>query len=136
MNPMLIRTARSKSIPSCNQALNEALDELLVEAFAVVREGGRRVSQHAPLRVQLIGGMVLHEGQDRRNERPAKQDSGCDSPRMYLNALGGRGVHVVTVNDYLAKRDSEVWASSTKFSGPERRRHRSRSRRRRAPRSL
>ena len=85
---------------------NEVLDEILDEAFAVVREAGRRVLNMRHFDVQLIGGMVLHQRQDLRNENRRRQNAGCDSP-VYLNALSGRGVHVVTVNDYLAKRDSE-----------------------------
>ncbi len=99
-----------------NQALKEVLDELLVDAFAVVREAGRRVLNMRHFDVQLIGGMVLHEG------KIAEMKTGEGKPLVatlpvYLSALGGRGVHVVTVNDYLAKRDSEWMGKVYKFLG-------------------
>ena len=92
-------TARTK-------LLNEILDELLVEAFAVVREGGRRVLNMRHFDVQLIGGMVLHQGKIAEMKTGEGKTLVATLP-VYLNALSGRGVHVVTVNDYLAKRDSE-----------------------------
>src|SRR6201997_2542390 len=88
------------------QALKEALDEILVEAFAVVREAGRRVLNMRHFDVQLIGGMVLHEGKISEMKTGEGKTLVATLP-VYLNALSGRGVHVVTVNDYLAKRDSE-----------------------------
>src|SRR3979490_2161586 len=92
-----------------NQALNEALDELLVEAFAVVREGGRRVLNMRHFDVQLIGGMVLHEGKIAEMKTGEGKTLVATLPAV-LNALAGRGVHIVTVNDYLARRDAE-WMS-------------------------
>jgi len=86
--------------------INEALDEILVEAFAVVREAGRRILQMRHFDVQLIGGMVLHAGKIAEMKTGEGKTLVATLP-VYLNALSGRGVHVVTVNDYLAKRDSE-----------------------------
>jgi len=83
---------------------NEALEEILPEAFAVVREAGKRTVNMRHFDVQLIGGMVLHEG------KIAEMATGEGKTLVatlsaYLNALSGRGVHIITVNDYLAKRD-------------------------------
>ncbi len=94
----------------------ESLDSLLPEAFAVVREGGRRALQMRHFDVQLIGGMVLHYG------KIAEMRTGEGKTLMatlpaYLNALSGKGVHVVTVNDYLAKRDSEWMGRLYRFLG-------------------
>ncbi len=99
-----------------NQAIKEILDELLVEAFAVVREAGRRVLNMRHFDVQLIGGMVLHEGKIAEMKTGEGKTLVATLP-VYLNALGGRGVHVVTVNDYLAKRDSEWMGKLYKFLG-------------------
>src|SRR3979490_59732 len=99
-----------------NQALNEALDELLVEAFAVVREGGRRVLNMRHFDVQLIGGMVLHEGKIAEMKTGEGKTLVATLP-AYLNALRGNGVHVVTVNDYLARRDSEWMGKIYRFLG-------------------
>src|SRR5436309_1286077 len=82
------------------------LDDLLIEAFAVVREAGRRVLNMRHFDVQLIGGMVLHKGKIAEMKTGEGKTLVATLP-CYLNALGGNGVHVVTVNDYLAKRDSE-----------------------------
>ena len=82
------------------------LDEILVEAFAVCREAGRRVLNMRHFDVQLIGGMVLHQGKIAEMKTGEGKTLVGTLP-VYLNALSGRGVHVVTVNDYLAKRDSE-----------------------------
>ena len=82
------------------------LDELLPEAFAVVREAGKRTLAMRHFDVQLIGGMVLHEGKV-AEMRTGEGKTLVATLAVYLNALGGRGVHVVTVNDYLAKRDAE-----------------------------
>jgi len=98
------------------QAIREVLDELLVEAFAVVREAGRRVLNMRHFDVQLIGGMVLHEGKIAEMKTGEGKTLVATLP-VYLNALGGRGVHVVTVNDYLAKRDSEWMGKLYKFLG-------------------
>jgi preprotein translocase subunit SecA len=81
-------------------------DDLLVEAFAVVREAGRRVLNMRHFDVQLIGGMVLHKGKIAEMKTGEGKTLVATLP-TYLNALEGKGVHVVTVNDYLAKRDSE-----------------------------
>jgi len=87
-------------------ALKEVLEELLVEAFAVCREAGKRVLNMRHFDVQLIGGMVLHSGRIAEMKTGEGKTLVATLP-VYLNALGGRGVHVVTVNDYLAHRDSE-----------------------------
>jgi len=86
--------------------LEEALKEILPEAFAVVREAGRRVLNMRHFDVQLIGGAVLHQGKISEMKTGEGKTLVATLP-VYLNALAGRGVHVVTVNDYLAKRDSE-----------------------------
>ncbi|HYL13576.1 MAG TPA: DEAD/DEAH box helicase, partial [Terriglobales bacterium] len=99
-----------------NQALKEVLDEILVEAFAVVREAGRRVLNMRHFDVQLIGGMVLHDGKIAEMKTGEGKTLVATLP-VYLNALSGRGVHVVTVNDYLAKRDSEWMGKLYRFLG-------------------
>jgi preprotein translocase subunit SecA len=98
------------------KAINEVLDELLVDAFAVVREAGRRVLNMRHFDVQLIGGMVLHEGKIAEMKTGEGKTLVATLP-VYLNALSGRGVHVVTVNDYLAKRDSEWMGQLYRFLG-------------------
>jgi preprotein translocase subunit SecA len=100
---------RVDSIEDANEkdaALNVALDEVLPEAFAVVREAAWRVLQMRHFDVQLIGGVVLHQGKIAEMKTGEGKTLVATLP-VYLNALAGRGVHVVTVNDYLAKRDSE-----------------------------
>jgi preprotein translocase subunit SecA len=87
-------------------AKGETLDDLLPEAFAVVREAGRRVVHMRHYDVQLIGGVVLHRGRIAEMKTGEGKTLVATLP-AYLNALAGRGVHVVTVNDYLARRDSE-----------------------------
>ena len=82
------------------------LDDLLVEAFAVCREGARRVVNMRHYDVQLIGGVTLHRGKIAEMKTGEGKTLVATLP-VYLNALEGKGVHVVTVNDYLAKRDSE-----------------------------
>jgi preprotein translocase subunit SecA len=101
---------------SRDQALKEVLDEILEEAFAVVRETGRRVLNMRHFDVQLIGGMVLHEGKIAEMKTGEGKTLVATLP-VYLNALSGRGVHVVTVNDYLAKRDSEWMGKLYGFLG-------------------
>jgi preprotein translocase subunit SecA len=96
--------------------INEVLDEVLAEAFAVVREAGRRVLQMRHFDVQLIGGMVLHQGKIAEMKTGEGKTLVATLP-VYLNALSGRGVHVVTVNDYLAKRDSEWMGKLYRFLG-------------------
>ena len=97
-------------------ATNEVLDEILEEAFAVVREAGRRVLNMRHFDVQLIGGMVLHRGTISEMKTGEGKTLVATLP-VYLNALSGRGVHVVTVNDYLAKRDSEWMGQLYRFLG-------------------
>src|SRR6478752_6970994 len=87
-------------------AQGATLDVLLPEAFAVVREAGRRVLHMRHFDVQLIGGIVLHRGKIAEMKTGEGKTLVATLP-AYLNALAGKGVHVVTVNDYLAKRDSE-----------------------------
>jgi preprotein translocase subunit SecA len=99
-----------------HDALQEALDDVLVEAFAVVREAGRRVLNMRHFDVQLIGGMVLHQGQIAEMKTGEGKTLVATLP-VYLNSLSGRGVHVVTVNDYLAKRDSEWMGKLYRFLG-------------------
>ncbi len=98
------------------EALQEVLDEILEEAFAVVREAGRRVLKMRHFDVQLIGGMVLHQGTISEMKTGEGKTLVATLP-VYLNALSGRGVHVVTVNDYLAKRDSEWMGRLYRFLG-------------------
>ncbi len=108
---------RQKQIESeRTQALDQALDEILEEAFAVVREAGRRVLNMRHFDVQLIGGMVLHSGKIAEMKTGEGKTLVATLP-VYLNALSGRGVHVVTVNDYLAKRDSEWMGKLYSFLG-------------------
>jgi len=97
-------------------ATNEVLDEILEEAFAVVREAGRRVLTMRHFDVQLIGGMVLHRGTISEMKTGEGKTLVATLP-VYLNALSGRGVHVITVNDYLAKRDSEWMGQLYRFLG-------------------
>jgi preprotein translocase subunit SecA len=96
--------------------LKEVLDELLPEAFAVVREAGWRVLKMRHFDVQLIGGTVLHQGKIAEMKTGEGKTLVATLP-VYLNALSGRGVHVVTVNDYLAKRDSEWMGKLYTFLG-------------------
>ena len=98
------------------ETLQEVLDEILVEAFAVVREAGRRVLNMRHFDVQLIGGMVQHKGMISEMKTGEGKTLVATLP-VYLNALSGRGVHVVTVNDYLAKRDSEWMGKLYRFLG-------------------
>ena len=92
------------------------LDELLPQAFAVVREAGKRVLGMRHFDVQLIGGMVLHNGQIAEMKTGEGKTLVATLP-AYLNALTGRGVHVVTVNDYLARRDAEWMGQVHRFLG-------------------
>jgi preprotein translocase subunit SecA len=98
------------------KAINGVLDGVLVEAFAVAREAGRRVLNMRHFDVQLIGGMVLHQGKIAEMKTGEGKTLVATLP-VYLNALSGRGVHVVTVNDYLAKRDSEWMGKLYTFLG-------------------
>ncbi|GAB7564635.1 preprotein translocase subunit SecA [Methylobacillus methanolivorans] len=94
----------------------ESLDKLLPEAFAVVREGGRRVLNMRHFDVQLIGGMVLNAGKIAEMRTGEGKTLVATLP-AYLNALSGKGVHVVTVNDYLARRDAEWMSRLYNFLG-------------------
>ena len=93
-----------------------SLDDLLPEAFAVVREAGRRVVNMRHFDVQLIGGVMLHRGKIAEMKTGEGKTLVATLP-AYLNALGGKGVHVVTVNDYLARRDSEWMGRVYRFLG-------------------
>ena len=84
----------------------EPLDDLLPDAFAVVREAGRRVLNMRHFDVQLIGGMVLHNGKI-AEMKTGEGKTLVATLAAYLNAIAGQGVHVITVNDYLARRDAE-----------------------------
>ena len=94
----------------------ETLDDILPEAFAVVREASKRVLGMRHYRVQLIGGIVLHQGRIAEMKTGEGKTLVGTSP-VYLNALTGKGVHVVTVNDYLAKRDKEQMGKVYEFLG-------------------
>jgi preprotein translocase subunit SecA len=94
----------------------KTLDELIPEAFAVVREAGRRKIKMRHYRVQLIGGVVLHQGKIAEMRTGEGKTLVATLP-VYLNALTGKGVHVVTVNDYLARRDAEWMGQIYKFLG-------------------
>jgi preprotein translocase subunit SecA len=94
----------------------ELLDEILPEAFAVVREAGKRVLGLRHFDVQMLGGMVLHEGQIAEMKTGEGKTLVATLP-AYLNALTGKGVHVITVNDYLARRDAEWMGQVHRFLG-------------------
>ncbi len=97
-------------------AEGETLDDLLPEAYAVVREAGRRVLNMEHFRVQLIGGIVLHQGRI-AEMRTGEGKTLVSTLPAYLNALEGKGVQIVTVNDYLAKRDAEWMGQIHEFLG-------------------
>ena len=97
-------------------ANGETLDDILPEAFAVVREAGKRVLNMEHYQVQLIGGIILHQGRI-AEMRTGEGKTLVSTAPAYLNALAGRGVHIVTVNDYLAKRDAEWMGEIHKFLG-------------------
>ena len=94
----------------------ESLDDLLVESFALVREATRRVLKTEHYRVQLLGGIVMHQGRIAELRTGEGKTQTCLMP-SYLNALSGRAVYVVTVNDYLAKRDAEWMGQVHEFLG-------------------
>ena len=108
---------RAKTAEFKNRLKNgETLDDILVEAYATVREAAKRTLKQRHYRVQLIGGIILHQG------RIAEMKTGEGKTLMatlpsYLNALEGEGVHIVTVNDYLAKRDAEWMGQIHEFLG-------------------
>ncbi len=113
------RTSEFKSRLSKIESLEQQLaflDDLLPEAFAIVREASKRVLGMRHFDVQLIGGMVLHEGQIAEMKTGEGKTLVATLP-SYLNALTGRGVHVVTVNDYLARRDAEWMGQIHRFLG-------------------
>ena len=92
------------------------LDDILTEAFAVAREASVRTLGMRPFDVQVIGGLVLHEGKIAEMKTGEGKTLAATMP-VYLNALAGRGVHIVTVNDYLARRDAEWMGPIYKFLG-------------------
>ena len=97
-------------------AKGETLDNLLIEAYATVREAARRVLHTEHYRVQLMGGIILHQGRIAEMRTGEGKTQTCLLP-AYLNALEGKGVHIVTVNDYLAKRDAEWMGQVHEFLG-------------------
>src|SRR5690349_2641447 len=108
---------RGKTVEFRTRLANgETLDDLLPEAFAVVREAGRRVLHMRHYDVQMIGGMVLHNGTLAEMKTGEGKTLVATLP-AYLNALAGQGVHIVTVNDYLARRDSEWMGRIYRFLG-------------------
>ena len=109
---LAVRTADFKQ----RIANGASLDDLLIEAFAVCREAGRRVLNMRHFDVQLIGGMVLHRGRIAEMKTGEGKTLVATLP-SYLNALEGKGVHIVTVNDYLARRDSEWMGRIHRFLG-------------------
>src|ERR1043165_6814132 len=104
------------AVKAAKADLQAALDDLLPEAFAVAREGGKRVLNMRHFDVQLMGGMVLHRGRIAEMKTGEGKTLVATLP-VYLNALTGRGVHVVTVNDYLAKRDRQWMGPVYEFLG-------------------
>ena len=94
----------------------ETLDDILIEAFAVVREAARRQMNMKHYREQLIGGIVLHQGRIAEMKTGEGKTLVATLP-TYLNALTGKGVHVITVNDYLAQRDREIMANIYEYLG-------------------
>jgi preprotein translocase subunit SecA len=97
-------------------AEGKTLDDILVPAFATVREAAKRTLGQRHFDVQMIGGMVLHEG-DIAEMKTGEGKTLVATLAVYLNALAGKGVHVVTVNDYLARRDSEWMGQIYNFLG-------------------
>ncbi len=108
---------KNKTVEFKNRLKNgETLDDLLVEAFATVREASKRVLGMRHYRVQLIGGVILHQGRI-TEMRTGEGKTLVSTLPAYLNALEGKGVHIVTVNDYLAKRDAEWMGQIHEFLG-------------------
>jgi preprotein translocase subunit SecA len=117
IQPLTDEQLRDKTIEFRKRIADGAtVDDLLVEAFAVVREAGRRVLNMRHFDVQLMGGMVLHSGKIAEMKTGEGKTLVATLP-AYLNALEGKGVHVVTVNDYLARRDSEWMGRLYRFLG-------------------
>jgi preprotein translocase subunit SecA len=104
------------AVKAAQADLKAELDDILPEAFAVAREGGKRILKMRHFDVQLMGGIVLHNGKISEMKTGEGKTLVATLP-VYLNALTGRGVHVVTVNDYLARRDSEWMGRLYKFLG-------------------
>src|SRR4030066_1574208 len=94
----------------------ETLDDILPEVFAVVREAAKRVTKMRPFDVQLVGGIVLHQGKIAEMATGEGKTLVATMP-AYLNALAGKGVHIVTVNDYLARRDRDWMGGIYRFLG-------------------
>ena len=94
----------------------ETLDDILPDAFAAIREADDRILGKRPFRVQLIGGIILHQGRIAEMKTGEGKTLVATMP-AYLNALTGNGVHIVTVNDYLARRDSEEMGRVYEFLG-------------------
>ncbi|GGA67240.1 preprotein translocase subunit SecA [Ornithinibacillus halotolerans] len=108
---------KDKTIEFKNRYANgESLDDLLVEAYAVVREASKRVLHMRPFKVQLMGAIVLHEGNIAEMKTGEGKTLASTMP-AYLNAISGEGVHVITVNDYLADRDSKQMGQLFEFLG-------------------
>src|SRR5436189_6479879 len=108
---------RGKTVEFRQRLANgESLDDLMAEAFAVVREVGRRVLNMRHFDVQLIGGAVLHKGKIAEMKTGEGKTLVATLP-AYLNALASNGVHIVTVNDYLSRRDSEWMCRIYRFLG-------------------
>ena len=114
-------------------AEGEELDDLLPEAFATVREAAKRTLGQRHYDVQMIGGIVLHRGEI-AEMRTGEGKTLVATLAVYLNALEGKGVHVVTVNDYLARRDADWMGQIYRFLGMTRRRDRPQPHRPAAPR--
>ena len=113
----ILANRRTSDNPKADRILEkEALDAILPEAFATVREAGKRVLNMRHFDVQLIGGYFLHNGHIAEMRTGEGKTLVATLP-AYLNALTGKGVHVITVNDYLAKRDSEWMVQIYKFLG-------------------
>ncbi|HOJ84582.1 MAG TPA: preprotein translocase subunit SecA, partial [Bacillota bacterium] len=106
------RTARLKE----RLGLGESLEELLPEAFALVREAAKRTVGMRPYDVQVLGGIVLHQGRIAEMKTGEGKTLVATMP-AYLNSLSGKGTHIVTVNDYLARRDSEWMGPIYKLLG-------------------
>ena len=107
VSPLSNEALRSKTTEFRERyAKGETLDQLLPEAFAVVREASKRALGQRHFDVQLIGGMVLHDGKI-AEMRTGEGKTLTATLAVYLNALAGKGVHVVTVNDYLVTRDAD-----------------------------
>src|SRR5256714_2721991 len=110
--PLASNSSKLKSDP----ILEEALEEILPEAFAVVREAGKRVLNMRHFDVQLVGGIALHNGKIAEMRTGEGKTLVATLP-AYLNALAGVGVHIVTVNDYLAQRDADWMGQIYRFLG-------------------